>query len=122
MGSMIDPNLTVTEAGLLPFERRRKDRVRVCIPVRIIGQGIVDVVSQDGVCTNISESGIAFETNVDLYVGEIVDLQFRQKDASHFHFKVRLLYKMGNRYGAYFASCSPHPTGVHNGLQAAHLS
>ena len=107
MRSTIDPNLTATRAGLLPFERRRKDRARVCIPVRIIGQGLVDEVSQDGVCTDISESGIAFETNVDLYVGGIVDLQFRQKDASPFHFKVRLLYKMGNRYGAYFVSCAP---------------
>ena len=104
---MIDPNLAASGAGLLPFERRRKDRVNVCIPVRIIGQGLVDEVSQDGVCTDISESGIAFETNADLYVGGIVDLQFRQKEASHFHFQVRLLYKMGNRYGAYFVSCAP---------------
>src|SRR5208283_231704 len=107
MRSMIDPNLAASGAGLLPFERRRKDRVNVCIPVRIIGQGRVDEVCQDGVCTDISESGIAFETNADLYVGGIVDLQLRQKDASQFHFQVRLLYKMGNRYGAYFVSCGP---------------
>jgi hypothetical protein len=70
MRSTIDPNLTASGAGLLPFERRRKDRVKVRIPVRIISQGFVDEVSQDGVCTDISESGIAFETNVDLYVGK----------------------------------------------------
>lgn len=72
--------------------------------VRIIGQGLLDNVSHDGICTDISEAGIGFETPADLYVGKIVDLEFRHPGADPFRLPVRLLYKMGNRYGAYFIS------------------
>ena len=79
------------------------------MPIRIISPGLVGEVSQDGVCTDISETGLSFETNVDLYVGEIVDLRFRQKVEGRFNFKVRLLYKVGSRYGGYFVSCGRRP-------------
>ena len=97
-----DPNFTASAVRLPPCERRREDRVKIGIPVRIISQGFGGEVSQDGMCTDISEAGIGFETNVDLYVGETVDVQFRQKDAGVFRFQVRLLYKIKNRYGASF--------------------
>jgi hypothetical protein len=74
------------------------------MPVRIIYQGSLGEVSEDGTCTDISEAGIAFEAQTDLYVGEIVELEFRHQDADLFRFPARLLYKMGNRYGAYFVS------------------
>ncbi len=72
------------------------------MPVRITYHGLPNKVSEDGTCTDISEAGIAFETHADLYVGEIVELEFRHQDV--FRFSVRLLYKIGNRYGAYFTS------------------
>lgn len=109
MSSATDPNLTASGGGLLPFERRRKNRIEVDIPVRIICQGLVGEVSHDGMCTDISEAGVAFETSVDLYVGEIVELQFREKDAGTCNFQVRLLYKVGKRYGAYFVSGGRRP-------------
>jgi len=105
----IDPTPALAGAGLLPHERRRKNRIQVRIPLRIIGKSPVGQVSQDGVCLDISESGVSFEANVDLYVGEIVDLQFRQRDAGRLNFQVRLLYKVGNRYGGYFLSGGRRP-------------
>ena len=104
MNSTIAGNLTTPAAGLLPSERRRKDRIQVRIPLRITYQGLRDEISEDGICTDISEAGIAFETPADLYVGEFVDLEFRRQDAGLVRFSVRLLYKIGNRYGAYFTS------------------
>jgi hypothetical protein len=74
------------------------------MPVRITYQGLLAEVSQDGICTDISESGIGFETHAGLYVGEIVHLEFPYQNAVPIRFQARLLYKMGNRYGAYFVS------------------
>jgi PilZ domain len=88
-------------AGLLPCERRRGNRIQIHIPVRITYQGSLEDVSEEGTCTDISETGIGFETQADLYVGEIINLEFRRQGANLFRFPVRLLYKMGNRYGAY---------------------
>ncbi len=72
------------------------------MPVRITYQGLLAEVSRDGICTDISDTGIGFETRAGLYVGEVVDLEFRHQDAVPICFRVRLLYKMGNRYGADF--------------------
>jgi PilZ domain len=105
----IDLNLTASAVALIPFERRDKNRVPVRIPVRIIGKSLVGEISQHGVCMDISESGVSFETNVDLYVGEMVELEFRQNDAGHLSFQVRLLYKAGNRYGGCFVSSRCRP-------------
>ncbi len=87
-----------------PTERRERERIPISLPVRIIYHDHGDEICQDGTCTDISEAGVAFETLADLYVGEIVDLEFRGSDASLFRFPMRLLYKMANRYGAYFTS------------------
>jgi PilZ domain len=90
--------------GLLPRERRRKSRVSTHVPITVTYSGPRDEITQDGICTDLSESGIAFETPADLFVGEIVDVTFRQKGAEAVRVSVRLLYKAGNRYGSYFMS------------------
>jgi PilZ domain len=91
-------------AGLLPHERRRANRIRLRAPVRIIYQGVLNESSEEGICTDLSEAGLGFETLASLYVGEIVEVEFRDQEATPFRFQVRLLYKMGNCYGAYFVS------------------
>lgn len=88
--------------GPLPHERRRRGRVQVRIAIRITYEGQQGEVCEDGICTDLSDGGIAFETDANLYVGEIVRLELRHHEADLFRFPVRLLYKMGNRYGAYF--------------------
>ena len=77
------------------------------MPVRITYQALLTEVSQEGICTDISEAGIGFQTQAGLYVGEVIYLEFPQQNAVPVRFQVRLLYKMGNRYGAYFVSPDP---------------
>jgi hypothetical protein len=74
------------------------------MPIRIIYQGLLNEVSRDGLCTDISEAGIGFQTRAGLYVGEIVEVEFRDQIAAAFRFPVRVLYKMGSHFGAYFVS------------------
>jgi PilZ domain len=112
MSSTIARDLATPAAGLLPCERRRGSRIPLRTPVRITYQGLRDEVSEDAICTDISETGIALETPADLYVGEIVDLEFRHPGADPVRVPVRLLYKIGNRYGAYFASPGSCPQRV----------
>jgi hypothetical protein len=107
MKDTIAPNSTASAAGRLPCERRRENRIRVHVPVRIIYQGVLSEVSREAICTDISEAGIGFETQAGLYVGEIVDVEFRDQNVAPFCFQVRLLYKMGNHYGSYFVSSGP---------------
>jgi hypothetical protein len=102
MKNTIPQSATAPAAEPLPGARRRENRIRVNIPARIIYQGLLHVVSADAVCTDISEAGISFQTSAGLYVGEVVEVEFRNQIAAPFRFQVRLLYKIWNRYGAYF--------------------
>ncbi len=104
MKDTIARDAPASAAGLLPHERRRANRIQLRAPVRIIYQGLLDEESEEGICTDLSEAGIGFETQASLYVGEIVEVEFRDQEATPFRFQVRLLYKMGNCYGAYFVS------------------
>ncbi len=72
--------------------------------MRIIYQGLLNEVSRDGLCTDISEAGIGFQTDAGLYVGEIVEVEFQDQIAAGFRFPVRVLYKMRSHFGAYFVS------------------
>ncbi|MGA3318374.1 MAG: PilZ domain-containing protein [Candidatus Korobacteraceae bacterium] len=104
MKDTIARKATAPAAGPPPHERRRANRIQLRAPVRIIYQGLLDEESEEGICTDLSEAGIGFETQASLYVGEIVEVEFRDQEATPFRFQVRLLYKMGNCYGAYFVS------------------
>lgn len=97
-------NAPASAAGLLPHERRRVNRIQLRTPVRIIYQGLLDEESAEGTCTDLSEAGLGFQTQASLYVGEIVEVEFRDHEATPFRLQVRLLYKMGNCYGAYFVT------------------
>jgi hypothetical protein len=97
-------NVPASAAGLLPHERRRANRIKLRAPVRIIHQGLLDEESEEGICTDLSEASLGFETQAGLYVGEIVAVEFRDQEATPFRLQVRLLYKMGNCYGAYFVT------------------
>jgi PilZ domain len=95
---------TALAAELLPQVRRRQNRIRLQVPVRIVYQGLLSEASRDAICTDISDAGLGFETSAGLYVGEIVEVEFRDQMATPFRFRVRVLYKMANHYGAYFVS------------------
>ena len=101
MNSLIAPEKSTGPAAS-PYDRRSEDRIAVSIPMRLSYEGSTGEISADGICTDISESGLAFHTPVPLYVGELVAIEFRQPGADPFRCLVRLLYKMADRYGAYF--------------------
>src|SRR5450631_2215891 len=91
MRNTIAQDLVPASLATRPPERRERERMPISMPVRVIYQDHGDEICQDGTCTDISEAGIAFETLADLYVGEIIDLEFRHSDASLFRFPMRLL-------------------------------
>jgi hypothetical protein len=81
---------------------RRHDRIPFRVPVRIITHGVLGDNSTYGVCTDISQGGVAFETEVDLFLQSTVELVFEIENEIIFRSSVRLLYRVGQRYGAYF--------------------
>jgi len=84
------------------FDRRRRERIALKIPLRILTYGLLVDKSNDGTCTDLSEGGVAFDCEAGLNVGDIVILEFRQKGEAAYRCHARLAYRMGRRYGAYF--------------------
>ena len=84
------------------IERRKHRRISICIPVRITSAEGMRKNFDEGICSNISEDGATFETTADLNLSEVVDLEFLQKGDPVLRRKARLLYRFGQKYGAYF--------------------
>lgn len=84
------------------FDRRRRERVELAIPLRILSCGLLTERADVGTCTDLSEGGVSFDCAGELNVGEIVILEFRQKGEASYRCHARLAYRMGRRYGAYF--------------------
>ena len=84
------------------FDRRRRERIALKIPLRIVSCGLLIEKSDQATCTDLGEGGVAFETEAELNVGEIVVLEFRQKGEATYRCHARLAYRMGTKYGAYF--------------------
>jgi len=84
------------------FDRRRRERVPLRIPLRILTYGMLVDKANDAVCTDLSEGGVAFDCPSELNVGDIVILEFHQKGETAYRCHARLAYRIGGRYGAYF--------------------
>jgi PilZ domain len=84
------------------FDRRRRERIALNIPLRIHTYGLLVDKSNDGICTDLSEGGIAFDCEAGLNVGDVIILEFHQKGEAAYRCHARLAYRMGRRYGAYF--------------------
>jgi hypothetical protein len=84
------------------FDRRRRERIALKIQMRILTYGLLADQSNDGICTDLSETGVGFDCEAELNVGDIVILEFRQKGETAYRCHARLAYRMGRRYGAYF--------------------
>jgi PilZ domain len=84
------------------FDRRRRERIALRIPLRILSCGLLTERSDEATCTDLSESGVALETAAQLNVGDIVLLEFHQKGEAAYRCHARLSYRMGRKYGAYF--------------------
>lgn len=84
------------------FDRRRRERVGLAIPLRVISCGFLTEKSDVGICTDLSEGGVSFDSEGELNIGDIVILEFCQKGETAYRCHARLAYRMGRRYGAYF--------------------
>jgi len=86
----------------LSVDRRRRERVPLRIPLRILTYGLLVDKAEQAVCTDLSEGGVAFDCASELNVGDVVILEFHQKGEASYRCHARLSYRMGGRYGAYF--------------------
>ena len=84
------------------FDRRRRERIALAIPLRILSSGFLTEKCDAGTCTDLSEGGVSFTCSAELNVGEIVILEFQQKGEAAYRCHARLSYRLGHRYGAYF--------------------
>jgi hypothetical protein len=89
--SLVDP---------VPPDRRREVRHAVRVPMRVLK---VNQVSADhpGLCTDISRGGIGFETAARLELGTVIEYEFAFVGDHPFRHSARILYRVGNHYGAY---------------------
>jgi len=84
------------------FDRRRRERIALAIPLRIVSSGLLTEKCDVGTCTDLSEGGVSFDCGGELNVGEIVVLEFQQRGEAAYRCHVRLSYRLGRRYGGYF--------------------
>lgn len=95
------------EGAVLPelppsYDRRRRERVELAIPLRIVSCGLLEEKVDAAVCTDLSEGGVSFTCDGQLSVGEVVVLEFCQKGEIAYRCQARLTYRLDRRYGAYF--------------------
>jgi PilZ domain len=100
-------NLSTPHADTAPelppsFDRRNRERIALHIPLRVLSYGLLAEKCDDAICTDLSESGMAFDSTAQLTVGEIVILEFQLKGEAPYRCHARLTYRMGRRYGGYF--------------------
>ena len=84
------------------FDRRRRERIALKIPMRILICGLLMEKAYDAICTDLSEGGAAFDTSAELNVGDVVILEFKSKGETAYRCLGRLTYRMARRYGASF--------------------
>ncbi|HKD86018.1 MAG TPA: PilZ domain-containing protein [Terriglobales bacterium] len=84
------------------FDRRRRERLPLNIPLRIVSYGMLVDKASEGTCTDLSEGGVSFDCKSELNVGDVVILEFHQKGEAAYRCHARLAYRLGVRYGAYF--------------------
>jgi len=87
--------------GVNPPDRRSEHRLTVCVPVRVTYVS-GERTSIEGTCTNVSAAGAAFDIDVVLQVGDIIDFEFRNMNDVPVTYRARVLFRQGNHYGTYF--------------------
>jgi hypothetical protein len=72
--------------------------------VRIISQSALGEKCDEGICIDISYTGVAFMTEADLNLTDVFELVFELNGRPALRRYARLLYRYGPRYGAYFTN------------------
>jgi PilZ domain len=72
--------------------------------VRIISYAAQGEKCDEGICIDISYTGVAFMTEADLNLTDVFELVFELNGRPALRRYARLLYRYGPRYGAYFTN------------------
>ena len=91
-----------SDGNKLQADERRQERTALSVPVQIISHRTTTQNCAPGVCVDISLAGVAFLTDADLHLTDLVELIFEPPNQPAFRRYVRLLYRAGHRYGGYF--------------------
>ncbi len=84
------------------LDRRRRERIALRIPLRILSYGPLMEKADEAICTDLSEGGVAFDCSAELNVGDVIILEFRRHGETAFRCHARLSYRIARRYGANF--------------------
>jgi len=79
---------------------RTNERTELAVNVRIITHGR-ETQCHEGFCIDISESGIAFLSEAEINMQDLLELTI-SSGAAQLHHYARLIYRVGPRYGANF--------------------
>ncbi len=97
-------------------ENRARVRVSTYLPIRIMTEN----GKVEGICTDISEDGLAFETDGELDLSSPIHVDFT-KDGQIFSQVIRLTYRIGKRYGGYFSGPDSFDASINIGILRAEI-
>jgi hypothetical protein len=80
---------------------RKHERTEFPVLVRIISYAHENQC-YEGVCIDISETGVAFLTEAELDMHDLLEIAYQRDGQTQCSNYVRLIYRSGPRYGAYF--------------------
>src|SRR5271157_203462 len=83
---------------------RGHERTNFPFLVRIISHAALGEKCEEGICIDISYTGVAFMTEADLNPIDVFELVFELNGRPALRRYARLLYRCGPRYGAYFTN------------------
>lgn len=83
-----------------PPDRRREVRHAVRVPMLILKVNQV-AGKHSGLCTDVSRGGIGFESATRFELGSAIEFEFAFVGDLPFRHSARILYRIGNHYGAY---------------------
>lgn len=84
-------------------DRRRRDRVRTRMPIRIFS---IDgnPVLYPGICTNLGRGGVGFDTSARIKVGKVIEFEFVQVVDKAVRYWLRILFRNEGHYGGYYVN------------------
>jgi hypothetical protein len=102
MANSVETVVTRVEIPIAP-DRRRQDRVRTRLPIRIMSID-ANPVSYTGTCTNLGRGGVGFETSARIEVGKVIEFEFVQVVDEAVRYWLRILFRNEGYYGGYYVN------------------
>ena len=102
MANTVETVVPRVETPIAP-DRRRQDRVRTRLPIRILS---IDgnPVFYPGTCTNLGRGGVGFDTSARIEVGKVIEFEFVQVVDEAVRYWLRILFRSEGHYGGYYVN------------------